>query len=752
MKKAATRSLTALVALAIFLSPAAFAGQSAQSGDEGYYAYSYARLNYVTGDVFVQRSSDLGYEKGEVNLVLVRGDRLATEKGRAEVHFGRRNYLRLDENTKAELAELPDENNYFIKIHLLDGSAYVKVGTLEKEKSVEVHTPDASYYILQEGLYRFSTEGGNGTRVHVLEGAVEAAGEAGSAVVNRKETLAARDGELLGDPDYFYAAGDEFDVWNEERESLLAPKSTTRYLPSALDEYEDELDSSGRWVYERPYGYVWVPIVTYADWRPYLFGRWVWYPVIGWTWVSSEPWGWAVYHYGRWHWRVGLGWYWIPHYHWGPAWVHWWWDGDYIGWCPLSWYNRPVVIVNNYFYDRYRDNRFPVNNRAMTVVRRNELQRPASTRRVLRPDELRGVDQVALRAEQPKLKPETFLAGSQAVRAGQLFRGGRDGRGEPAIRSVKPQASPSTDKTTPRLYPGSLKQGTGAVSSGSRSLEAGREVVPGSPSRTLKEAAGGNARQPGERGIIRAFPSRRETGDRPGAGSVRTLSPQETGRKEVAAPRNMPSTGGSAAVREKNAAAARSGSSVDRVRKRPETTSGAVKTGEKIKQYPSSASYDRISSPYRTAPAGGSPVYGSRYAASERAARSASGSLRTYPSRAAQSVVSRPEGRTAYNSRSTEPRSSAQTWRSSGSTGASSRPGYSSRPSAPSYSSPRFSAPSGRSAGSYSRPSSPARSSSSGMGSVSRLAGSSSVSGRASSGSRTTGSSGRTSSGVRKKG
>jgi len=28
-------------------------------------------LNYVSGDVFVQRTSDLGYEKGEINLALV---------------------------------------------------------------------------------------------------------------------------------------------------------------------------------------------------------------------------------------------------------------------------------------------------------------------------------------------------------------------------------------------------------------------------------------------------------------------------------------------------------------------------------------------------------------------------------------------------------------------------------------------------------------------------------------------------------
>src|SRR4030066_1831561 len=77
--------------------------------DEGYYPYSYARLSYVNGSVYVQRTSDLGYEKGEVNLALVQGDKMGTENGQAEIHFGRRNSLRLNYYTKVEFAVLPKE-------------------------------------------------------------------------------------------------------------------------------------------------------------------------------------------------------------------------------------------------------------------------------------------------------------------------------------------------------------------------------------------------------------------------------------------------------------------------------------------------------------------------------------------------------------------------------------------------------------------------------------------------------------------
>ena len=89
--------------------------------DEGYYAGSYARLSYVNGAVYVQRTADLGYEKGEVNLALVQGDKLGTESGRAEIQLGQRNYLRLGDNTKVEFALLPTSENGRISLHLTEG-------------------------------------------------------------------------------------------------------------------------------------------------------------------------------------------------------------------------------------------------------------------------------------------------------------------------------------------------------------------------------------------------------------------------------------------------------------------------------------------------------------------------------------------------------------------------------------------------------------------------------------------------------
>jgi len=466
-----------LIAIAFIVSiPLGLFAQSDTRSDS-YYALSYARLSYVNGDVFVQRTADAGKERAEVNLVLVRSDKLGTGAGQAEVQLGRRNYLRLNDGTRVEFAFLPVAGDDRIKVHVLEGSAYLRVGELAGDKAIEVHTPDASAYILEEGLFRFNVEANGRTEIVVLEGSLEAAGEEGSLVVRDHQSLFASDGRLLGEPADSFSGLDAFDRWNESRDVLFAQRSSTRYMPSDLDEYEEELDQNGRWAYEQPYGYVWTPYGVGDDWRPYMDGRWEWYAGLGWNWISSEPWGWSVYHYGRWQWRFGLGWYWIPRLEWGPAWVNWWWDDDYIGWCPLTWYDRPGVIMGRNFYDRYRDNYFPGGNRAMSVIPRDRLQSADVGRHMLRGGDLDRLGRVQLQARQPD--------GRQGVGRGSLQS--PDGRGVISSRSglrssgVSPSASAgrsvversSSGRTTMEGSPSSARgirtyprDGSGTISRG----------------------------------------------------------------------------------------------------------------------------------------------------------------------------------------------------------------------------------------------------------------------------------------------
>jgi hypothetical protein len=727
------------MAMAAFLVslPLALPAQT-ETPAEGYYAASYARVNYVNGDVWVQRTADLGYEKVDVNLALIQGDKLGTGEGQAEIHFGRRNYLRLARNTKVEFALLPKDGDDRIKIHVLEGSAYLRVSALPVEKGVEVHTPDASFYVMEEGLYRFDIRADQRTVASAHEGSLEAAAEEGSVVVGNGESVEASNGRLLGQPAYLNAARDEFDQWSDSRDNLLlAQKSTNRYLPSEIDEYQDELDQNGHWVYEQPYGNVWVPSGVDDDWRPYMYGRWVWYPLIGWNWVSSEPWGWSVYHYGRWHWRFGLGWYWIPTHYWGPAWVHWWNDYDYIGWCPLSWYNRPAVLWNGRFYDRFYDRDFPIHNRAMSVIHRNQLQEHGLNRHVLRSAELgRVASRVSLRAEQPSIRPALVKSGPRADEARRVLGSGSLRGGERGI-SARPSATggilrrggegTSARGAEPRLSSnpsrGAVNGGTLRSPSTERSSSGERSIrsYPGNGSSSRGSAASGSQDRPSA--VIRS-PRAEGAGSR--ENPSRTVSPR-TGGSGSNSSRPQSVNKGQDKSQDKGQAQSRG----------KESSGGTVKSGEKIKNYPGSMASTSAWSPRSSS-------------SSVRSSDRSSNSVRTYGSRLSPSQASGSSARTPsystprssvsrYSAPSSSRGSSSNQPRTYSSPSRSSVTRSSSRSSSPAYSSPRSSTPR------YSSPS-PSRSS---FSSPSRSSGSSS---RSFSAPRSSGSSGRSYSSPRSSG
>jgi len=499
------------------------------SPQEGYYSYSYGQLSYVRGDVFVQKAGDLGYEEGTVNLVVVEGDKLGTREGRAEIHFGKKNYLRIDNHTQIDLADLPREGDDRISLHLLSGKIYLRISRLGREKDFEIHTPDASFYILEEGLYRFEIKEERETVLYVMDGAVEAAGEEGSRLIEAEESLIVSDGYFSTGPDLFYAAYDDsFAEWNRSRDALHNRPVKVSYLPTEIYEYEAELAYYGNWVYEQPYGYVWVPRVHHYSWRPYYYGRWSWYPIIGWTWISHEPWGWCVSHYGRWHWRGGLGWYWIPTIRWGPAWVHWHCGYDYYGWCPLSYYNYPVVIVNNRFYGRGYGSHYPVHSRALTVIHKNQLRAPHISKVALSQRNTAKLGKISMTARQPGIQSGISRFRTRNSEAEKVLS--RSG-----LRQV--EKSYRAGKTV-RLPGQTDKNSTGRSSQ--------RSIRPSSPLRTPVAAGGREAK-------VGSSPSSRVVIDRSASSSVRgeidkrvspTVSRSYSSRSEI---KRYPATGKSAA-------------------------------------------------------------------------------------------------------------------------------------------------------------------------------------------------------------
>lgn len=337
------------------------------------------RVKYTNGETYVRRSYEEGLEEASINLPLFEKDVLGTTEGRLEVYLGRLNYLRMDFDSELEFERIPALRKTNLAIRIKRGGIYLDIANIDHEKDIEIQTPDCGVFLLAKGVYRINVNEAGGTTIFVYEGTAEISGKEYSKNVRDNQKIVMLNGDIQERPYYFYSSDkDDFDTWNEERNRAVgyARHSSSRYLQDGYEDYEYELTRAGSWRYNNSFGrYVWIPYNIDSYWRPYYYGRWIWNPYYGYLWNSYDTWGWFTHYYGRWHWDTAFGWYWIPGYHWSPAWVYWWGSDYYYGWCPLSYWNRPLIFRNGYWnrYYSFRRHGFPHNSRSTIIVRKRNL-------------------------------------------------------------------------------------------------------------------------------------------------------------------------------------------------------------------------------------------------------------------------------------------------------------------------------------------------------------------------------------------
>ncbi len=125
--------------------------------------------------------------------------------------------------------------------------------------------------------------------------------------------------------------------------------------PSALVDFEEDLEPYGEWFEDPYYGTVWVPYeqAVGTQFVPYLSaGRWALTEGDQWIWVSNYPFGAIVFHYGRWVQTRDYGWVWIPGRRYAPAWVTFRVsDEPYVGWAPMPpryvWRSGRAVMLSS---------------------------------------------------------------------------------------------------------------------------------------------------------------------------------------------------------------------------------------------------------------------------------------------------------------------------------------------------------------------------------------------------------------------
>lgn len=295
-----------------------------------------ARIGFVAGDVQIQTVDIPEWLPASINTPVREGDRLwVPEGGRTEVQVVGGVSIRLDSFSSLDTLTLGGEA---IQFALNSGRAYINNGRHGID-TIQIDTPLSSVACRDDSLTMVDVGDSGTTEISVFRGEAYAETRNGSTRVPEGATLLIR--EDLTAELYPLAAGDEWEEWNRERNSMLAGAGeSARYLPSELNDYVSDFDNNGRWFNTPDYGYVWSPAVSFSvNWAPYRIGRWAW---LGghYIWISYEAWGWAPYHYGRWAFLGGRGWCWIPPRHgaahWAPGYVGWVHTPTYVSWVPLA--------------------------------------------------------------------------------------------------------------------------------------------------------------------------------------------------------------------------------------------------------------------------------------------------------------------------------------------------------------------------------------------------------------------------------
>jgi hypothetical protein len=394
MEAAMKTTALKLLVLALVLTGMTWAAEDDEPGR------GVARISLMNGDVSVRRGDSGDWVAAAVNAPLSVEDTVVTgANSRAEVQLDWANLIRLSANAEVRLAELEDQR-YMVQV--ARGLVTFRV-LRESDANVEISTPNVSVRPAGMGTYRIEVQENGDSEITVRSGNADIFTPRGSQQLQAGRTMLARG--TASDPEFkiIGAIGrDEWDRWNENRDSYFTQSASYQYVDSSIDGAED-LDAYGSWSYAAPYGYVWSPRVA-AGWAPYSYGQWSWMDYYGWSWVSYDPWGWAPFHYGRWFYNGPRGWCWYPgamhtRQYWRPGLVAFFGYGGRgglgvgfgfgnVGWVPLAPYETYRPWYGRGMYGGYRNT--TIGDNSVRIVNNTNMVNAYRNARI--PNAVSGVD------------------------------------------------------------------------------------------------------------------------------------------------------------------------------------------------------------------------------------------------------------------------------------------------------------------------------------------------------------------------
>ena len=286
------------------------------------------RLSDLNGDVLVDRGAGQGFERALLNMPVVQGTKIWTksEDARVEVEFENGSAVRLAPGSQVAFPQLVlrDSGVKASTIQVSEGTVYFTLHK-DKEDDFQVQFGRETVNVPKSADFRIDMAKDQ-VRLAVTKGDIDAQDPAGTVKIAKDKTATF---ELNNDTSTVAkgVAPEPFDTWNKDEgqfqrqyASAGSPyKSPYSYGWSDLNYYGDYYNVPG-------YGWMWQPYGVGAAWDPFINGAWAFYPGLGYSWVSTYPWGWLPYRYGAWAFIPGFGWGWQPTGYWG-------------GWTPY-----PIII------------------------------------------------------------------------------------------------------------------------------------------------------------------------------------------------------------------------------------------------------------------------------------------------------------------------------------------------------------------------------------------------------------------------
>ena len=277
-----------------------------------------ARLSVINGDASVRRGDSGEWVAAVLNAPLMAGDSVSVAPGgSAELQLDYADFVRIAGDSEIRISVLENGRN---QIQVAKGLVTYRV-LRDTNTQSEISTPAVAVHPLRQTAVRVEVAPDGASRITVRKGDVETSTPRGAERIREGNAMLVRG--AADDPEYQIvsaAARDQWDNYNDQRDSYLERAQSNRYVSPDINGAED-LDAYGRWGNDPAYGNVWTPNVP-PTWSPYSNGQWVWQDYYGWTWVDNDPWGWAPFHYGSWYFRTGLGWSWFPGQRYGHYWYH----------------------------------------------------------------------------------------------------------------------------------------------------------------------------------------------------------------------------------------------------------------------------------------------------------------------------------------------------------------------------------------------------------------------------------------------